>query len=174
MESAQLQALKTWLLVNAQTLDDQQAADALNILASPHYWVWRASVTRRDIYTTVPDTGSSWNWTTYKNQPVSEQNAWVQMFMGDEVNFSHMNVRVGIAAIFTGSASANAQRDHCLAVGRRKCTIIEKLLAIAVTSPPANTGNDGIVGNRGNTTNPDVLGFEGFVTPDDIVAAYGA
>jgi hypothetical protein len=142
---------------------------ALNAAASPAYWVWRTNISRSEIYNTTSDTGSTWSWTLYKGQAAVEQNAWVQMFMGDQANISQVNLRVGIAAIFT--AGASAQRDHCLAVGRRTCNRIEKMLAAAVTSPPANTGNDGVVGNRGKTTNPDVLTFEGNITGDDIEAA---
>lgn len=137
------------------------------------YWVWKDSLLIVDVYDLTSDTTSTWNWATYKGQAVPEQNAWLQMFMGGNTNFGHVNNRSGVQAIFGGSSPGNAQRDHILAIGRRHATNVEKVLAIAVTSPPANTGNDGIVGNRGKTTNPDALGFAGSITGQDIYTARG-
>lgn len=131
-------------------------ADALNGLAAPDFWVWRTNVSRSDIYNSLSVDSSNWNWTTYKNQGVSEQNAWVQMFMGDLVNFAQDNVRAGIAAIFTGSAQANQQRDHCLAVGRRKANRVEKLFAVGT----------------GSAVSPAKMGFEGTITYTDVLLAW--
>lgn len=146
-----------------------EIARLMNLPASPSYWVWRTNVSRAEIYNITSDVATTWDWTLYKNQSATEQNSWVQMFMGDQASFAQLNLRAGIGKIFT--AGSSGQRDHCLAVGRRTCSVIEKLLAITVTSPPANTGNDGIVGNRGKTTNPDVMTFEGNITNDDIESA---
>lgn len=129
-----------------------EIAAAYNLLATPDFWVWRTNVSRVEIYNQVSPDASSWNWTTYKNQGVAEQNAWTQMFMNDVANFSQANLRAGIAAIFTGSAPATAQRDHCLSMGRRKAIRIEKLLA---------TGS-------GTTVSPAVMGFEGFISYQDV------
>lgn len=128
--------------------DYDLVANSLNALASPDFWGWRTSVSRSDIYNEVSAGGTTWNWTTYKNQGVAEQNAWTQIFMGDQANFSKDNVRAGIAAIFTGSAAANAQRDHCLAVGRRKANLAEKVLATGTgsTASPATFGAEGTIG----------------------------
>jgi len=100
-----------------------------NVVASPDFWVWRTNVSRADIYNLTSPAASTWNWTTYKNQGVAEQNAWVQMFMGDLADFSKTNLRDGVAAIFTGSAQANAQRDHVLATGRRLSNRLEQVFA---------------------------------------------
>lgn len=149
----------------------QRVADWYNLTASPAYWAWRSSVSRSDVYTTIDDASNSWSWSTYKAQAAVEQNAWVQMFMGDQMNMGQLNNRQGIQAIFGGAAPGNAQRDHCFAVGRRGATNLEKVFVTAVASPPANTGNDGIAGNRGKTTNPDVLGFEGTINGNDVFDA---
>lgn len=126
-----------------------------NLIVSPDYWVWRTAVSRSEIYNDVSPAGTSWNWTTYKNQGATEQNAWTQMFMGDVANFAKQNLRDGIGAIFTGSAQANAQRDHCLAMGRRKAKRAEKLFA---------TGN-------GSTSTPSTMVFEGNITANDVEQA---
>lgn len=127
--------------------------DYYNALAVPDFWVWRTAVSRAEIYNDVSPDATTWSWTTYRNQSATEQNAWVQMFMGDQANFAKENLRTGIGAIFTGSAQANAQRDHCLSAGRRKATRLEKLFA---------TGT-------GSTASPAVMGVEGDLTTTDLV-----
>lgn len=164
LTAAQKTLLKTAILadpgVSQLYLDGNTSgvADYLNVTASPAFWVWRTDVSRQDVYTAqndLPVSGAQtgfWSWTTYKNQAATEQNAWTQMFMGDLANFSRQNVRDGVASIFTGSAAANAQRDHCLAVGRRLATRAEKILA----------------SGTGSTATPAVMGFEGAITPTDV------
>lgn len=170
LTNSQLQALRTYLDANLAGVFDEEAAAALNQIATPDYYVWRSSVSRSEIYHQTSPDGTTWNWTTYKNQGVAEQNAWAQMFMGDAGPIGNLNFRQGIGSIFTGSAQANAQRGHCFSAGKRKASVAEKLLAIAVTNPPANTGNNtGLA--RGNIGNPDNLGFEGQIRPSDVSAA---
>lgn len=122
-------------------------ADALNAKAAPDFWVWRTNVTRAELYHGTSPDGSTWNWNTYKAQSVTEQGAWVQMFMGDQANFALPNLRAGVAAIFTGSAQQNAQRDHCLSMGRRLASRIEKLLATGTGSAvsPATMTFEGVL-----------------------------
>ncbi len=112
--------------------------------ATPDFWIWRTSVSRADVYNTVDWEAGVWNWTTYKNQQVTEQNAWTQIFMGDQADFSQDNVRAGITSIFTGSAPAVAQQNHCLSVGRRKATRFEKVFATGTgsTASPSKPGVD--------------------------------
>jgi len=127
-------------------------------------------VARADIYHRTSATGTTWDWNVYKTQSVTEQGAWREMFMGDLADFSLMNLRAGIGKLFTGSGPQNAQRDHCFAIGRRKASIVEKLLAVAVANPEQNSGNNS--GQpRGSAANPDVMGFEGPLTPADVKAA---
>lgn len=130
-------------------------AKLYNLPAVPDFWVWRTDVSRAEIYNlTSPDT-TTWNWSTYKAQAATEQNAWTQMFMGDRADFSKANLRAGVAAIFTGSAPANAQQAHILAMGRRKATRLEKVLA---------TGT-------GSSTVPAVMGAEGSIRGDEVSQA---
>lgn len=143
---AQKQTLKANILATpeANTLytdgNLQGLADYYNTTASPDFWAWRTNVSRAAIYVTqndLPVSGAQtgfWSWTTYKNQTAAEQGAWTQIFMDDVCNFGFQNVRDGISSIFTGSAAANAQRDHCLAVGRRKGSRAEVLFATGTGS----------------------------------------
>lgn len=166
LTTQQKATVKTWLDANAVGQSDDAAALLLNAKASPDYWAWRTSVSRSEIYNLISDAPSSWDWTFYKNQSATEQNAWVQMFMGDQADFSKMNLRGGIGKIFTAGASVN--RDHAFAIGRRTVSVLEKLFVVAVTSPQSNSGNDGVVGNRGKVTNPDVMGFEGTINAQTV------
>ena len=132
-----------------------EIAAAYNVAASPAHIVWRTNVTRAEIYHGTSAEGTTWNWTTYKNQGVAEQNAWTQMFMGDTANFALPNLRAGVAAIFTGSAQANAQRDHALATAKRAATRAEKLFA---------TGT-------GSTAVPATMSFEGSLSVQAVLQA---
>ncbi len=162
LTSANLTAIKADIAANSDLNSKPNNSDGAfaiaalyNLPAAVDHWVWRTNVSRADVYNTQDFEGGNWNWTTYKNQGATEQNAWVQMFMGDQADFSQDNLRAGIAAIFTGSAPATAQRDHILSVGRRKATRIEKLLA----------------SGTGSTASPAKMGFEGKVTYTDIETA---
>lgn len=180
LTSAQKTALKNDIAANTNTVvhpffgtvqikdiavDDGTGANVIadwyNLKPGTAYWVWATGVTRSAVYNTTTDVPSTWSWTTYKNQSATEQNAWVQIFMGDQANFGQLNVRVGIGNIFSGAGAPSTQRDHCLAVGRRLATSFEKLFSVTVASPPNNTGNDGVANNRGKTSNPDVMVLEG-------------
>lgn len=151
--------LKTHILANQDTatlytdgnLDG--LAGLLNAQASPAFWVWRTNVQRREIYHSTGPEGTTFNWTIFKAQSVTEQGAWREMFMGDEADFSLQNLRAGIANIFSGSAQQNAQRDHCLAVGRRLASRIERLLA---------TGT-------GSTASPGTMTFEGVLPYTELI-----
>lgn len=142
LSPAQLATLKAAILADAtlnafpNTQDGAFSIAELMNTTNPavDFWVWRTSVSRAQIYKETSPDATTWNWTTYKNQAATEQNAWVQMFMGDAADFSQDNLRAGIAAIFTGSAQANAQRDHCLSVGRKKATKTEKTFATGTGS----------------------------------------
>lgn len=161
MTDAQLATLRTNILTLAapgQPLEllvaagnTDAIADYYNALAVPDWFVWRTSVSRADIYSGNPQPeNSAWNWTTYKNQSATEQGAWTQMFMGDQANFAQDNIRAGVSAIFTGSAQANAQRDHVLAVARRQANRLEKLFAVGTgsTAAPAKMGFEGTTSGR--------------------------
>lgn len=150
----------------------ERVANWYNQLTSSVYWVWRSIVSRVDIYKNTSDLPSNWVWLTYKGQSVTEQGAWVQMFMGDQCDMSALNNRVGVDDIFGGNANGNAQRSHIFAISRRLITNFEKLFVTASTTQANKiTGNDGIVGNRGKITNPDTAGFQGMINADDLFDA---
>lgn len=145
-----------------------------NLTAGTPFWVWRTSVSRSDVYTTVSDLASPtvWNWTTYKGQSVVEQGAWTQMFMGDACNFANLNNRSGVNAIF---GAAGTQRDHVFSIARRLATNVEKLFASAVVSVGgiavvAAVGNV-LTDALGSTTNPAITAVSGLLSAQDVNTA---
>ncbi len=159
MTSAQLTTLRNDITNTPAFMAKPHSADgafeiaaAYNLDAAPAFWVWRTAVSRADIYNTTSPDATSWDWTIYKGQGVAEQNAWVQMFMGDAADFSQANLRAGIGKIF---GAVNANTTHCLAIGRRQATRGEKLFA---------TGT-------GSTGSPAVLSIEGALDYHDILVA---
>lgn len=159
MTPEQKATLKTHILANQDTatlyadgnLDG--LANLLNAVAAPNFWVWRTNVTRAELYHGTSPDGTTWNWTTYKAQSVPEQGAWVQMFMGDQANFALPNLRAGVAAIFSGTGAQAAQRDHCLSMGRRLASRVERVLA---------TGT-------GTAVSPGTMTYEGVVPYTDLI-----
>lgn len=135
--------------------------DALNLSAAPDFYVWRTAVSRAQVYNETSPDGTTWNWTTYKNQSVTEQNAWVQMFMGDSADFSRDNFRAGVDAIFSGAGAPALQRAHVQAVGKRKATVAEKALA--------NTA-----GGNGAAATPAKVTWEGAVELSEIAGMFNA
>lgn len=166
LTAQQKTTIKADILANGDLNGQQDTviASLYNAATAPAFWAWRSSVSRSDIYTKQNDLAISgaqtgfWEWDTFKAQSVTEQGAWREMFMGDQANFSAANIRAGVAKIFAGTAANLAQAAHCLAIGRRSTTRLEKLLA---------TGT-------GSTASPAVLGFEGTITAQQVSDILGS
>ena len=141
--SAQQPAVKTWLTNNASGQSDDASAALLNANASPDFWIWRSLVPETEIYQLTTADGTTWNWTTYIGRNQAERDAWRQMVSGRNAGLvtALPNVRQAIADIFSGAGGAN-QRTHLLTIGRRKATVLEKLLASGTgsTAVPADMG----------------------------------
>lgn len=150
----QLQTLKTWLQANAQTMNDQEAADALNAIASPAFTVWKSSVTQDEIMQ------NGFDWTEVDNLSVGKARIWQWMFdnANRATNPSKSNVRAGISATWKGSAPALAVQEAVFVHCKRSATVAEKLLA---------TGT-------GSTESPATMGAEGDVTAQNVIDAYNS
>lgn len=133
--------------------NDTECANLLN--AASTSVIWRNNVTRAEIYHGTSDatlaggSATTWNWTTYKNQSVPEQNAWVQMFMGESADFTLPNLRAAVGAIF---GAANAQTLHVAAIAKRF----------------ARKGETYFLSGTASVASPGVPTWTGLVTPDDI------
>lgn len=166
LTTAQLQAVKAEITadaaLNAQPMNADghfAVAAALNLPASPDFWVWRTRVSKDALVGSVGPDGTTFNWTLtgYITRSQGERDAFNAIFDNEgNVNPSRANVRAAFADIFSGNtAPAPANRVHLLAVSRRKATRAEKLLA---------TGT-------GSTASPAVMGFEGMLSAVDVEAA---
>lgn len=167
MTPAEIAILRTKLLAETNPAivaardarNDTECANLLNALTTSV--VWRNDVTRAEIYhgtteaTLAGGTPTTWNWTTYKNQSVPEQNAWVQMFMGESADFTLPNLRAAVGAIF---GAANAQTTHVAATAKRFARKAETYFI----SGSATVGS------------PAVPTWTGMVTIDDIGRALNA
>jgi hypothetical protein len=132
-------------------------AALLNLDASPDFWVWRTSVSKREVVNQQSRTGTSFTWAGngYITRSVGEQNCFDQLFNSTlTCNPSLPNVRQAFTDIFSGTGNAAANRTHLDVVGRRKATRVEKLFA-------TGTGAD-------TSANAGTLTFEGAVSFQDV------
>lgn len=150
MNNSQYQVLKTAILSDptladaVAAADDEAIADAMNSTASPDYWVWRTRLTRHDMESSTSVDNTVWSFTAFIARSQGERDCWREMLADGWVNPSLVNVRQGVADIFSGAAnSAPQQRAHLLAVSRRKASRLEKLFA---------TGGDGTTNNISTMT----------------------
>lgn len=159
---AQLSTLKT--AINADSALSSQPnnsdgafviAAAMNLAASPDFWVWRTNVAKNELTNSVSSDGTTFTWVGngFITRSAGEQTAWQELFNGTQtINASLPNVRQAFADIFSGTGNAAANRTHLLTVARRKATRAEKLFA---------TGT-------GSTASPGVLTFEGALSFQDV------
>ena len=106
-------------------------------LASPDFWVWRASVTQDEIMQ------NGFDWVRVDNLSVGKARIWEWLFdnAGTAINPSKANVRSGIAETWKGTAADNAVRlavcQHC----QQRATRAQKLFAAGAGNA---TDQDGI------------------------------
>lgn len=159
LTTAQLQTLKTFLDANLSGLPDEEASAALNLSASPDFWVWRTRVSKAELVgsTSVDGTTFAWNGSGFIGRSQGERDAWRELFNGSGFcNPSMPNVRTAFQDIFSGgTAPAPANRAHLAAMCRRLATVAEELFA-------AGTGS---------TASPAVMGAEGLLTSTDVSTA---
>lgn len=138
--------------------DDMAIAAAYNAPASPDYWAWRTKISQAEIVGSASVDGTIWSWPAFVARSQGERDGWREMFSGDgSINPSLVNVRQGLADIFSGNtSSAPAQRAHLLAIARRKVTRFERLFA---------SGGDG------STANPATMAVEGQLSYADVSLA---
>lgn len=167
MNAAEITILRTKLLAETDPAivaardarNDTECANLLNAITTSV--VWRNNVTRAEIYHSTTDatlaggTPTTWNWTTYKQQSVPEQNAWVQMFMGESADFTLPNLRAAVGAIF---GAGNAQTAHVAATAKRF----------------ARKGETYFITGAATVGSPAVPSWTGMVTIDDIGRALNA
>jgi hypothetical protein len=167
LTDAQYQVLHDDILIThqaefAQWVADgeyQKITDAYNVQATPVYWVWRTSLTPKEIYEATADGGGTWSWVTYKAQTQQERDSWRDMMGPTQLNPSLKQTRDGWLAIFGGQGASQIQVNFLLALSRRQALRGEVLFTVA--SP-------GGAGTRGSTANPDTMTYQGQITYADV------
>lgn len=164
LTTAQLQTLKTWLQANAGSLNDQEAADALNAPATPGYVVYRSSVLVSEVML------NGFDWTRVDNLSVGKARIWEWLTRAKQVGQqfvfdpSKPNIRAGINATWVGTqADLNVRAAvyvHCT----RNATVAEKLLKTAGNGISPDGSGDG----------PATMGAEGPVTVQNVVDAHNS
>lgn len=181
LTQAQLQTLKTWINTNLAGVFDQAAADALNAVASPDYWMWSKATAKAIIraavalesYTPVDaiPVGLAIDLTgplLYSNRAflaqLKQANALFLVQGDGTLDASDGNLRKSfqdcMRQIPTGTNGADkdggwgapANPGAVRLAMQNKATVGEKELSVAATG----IGNDG--GTRGTMTNPDNYG----------------
>jgi hypothetical protein len=133
-------------------------AQAYNVFDPTDFWVWRTSITTRELYEATSSQGTTWSWTTYKTAPTAvERECWVEMTRSGALNPSLPQVRNSITNdIFAGPVAAVvAQRNHIFWSGSRKPRRAERLFA---------TGT-------GTLAAPALMTAEGTLTPNEVQIA---
>lgn len=174
LTTAQKATLKAWLDANAVGLDDEQAANALNVPDAGNYKAWRSALGLHD-YIELPDLDSVGAVTTFAggggtgsliDRSQGERDVFVRVLWNSSLLSKPYlaNVRIMIFDIFSGAGGLSLQnRKHFWARGQRVVTVGERLFVAATVGGPrhdANNGNSpaGQTGTRGSWTNPDTLG----------------
>ena len=126
-------------------------ADALNVLATPAFIVWKSRVTQDEIMQ------NGFDWTRVDNLSVGPARVWEWMFsnVNRSIDPSKANVRAGIEAVWKGVAADLAVRAAVYVHCKRSTTRVEKLLA-------TGTGSDAV---------PALLGNEGKITANEVDSA---
>ena len=167
LTGAQLQTLATAIasdpLLNNLPHDSDGAAlvvNNMNQAGSPVFWVWRTSVSKREMVGSVSVDGTTFTWAGngFITRSAGELTAWQELFDTEgNVNPSLTNVRQAFTDIFSGTGNAASNRTHLAATGRRTASKFEKLYT---------TGT-------GTTASPGLLGVEGPVTVDNVILCWG-
>ena len=138
--------------------DDAGIAAAYNLAAAPVFWVWRTSLSEKEIYEATSPDATQWSWVTYKQQTVQDRDSWSRMMAPGAVNPSLQQTRDGWVAIFGGQGAAQAQVNFLLALARRQALRNEALFA--------NTS-----GGAGTPAAPALLTYAGTLRPIDLAHA---
>lgn len=151
LTSAQKSTLKAAILANPtwnaypNTPDGNFAlAGVLNTGASPAFVLWKSNVPTAECKKAMV-------WTEFIGRTAGEREAWTFMLSNGFINAADVNVRQGIADIFSGASGAQS-RANLLAIAKRNATEAEKILA---------TGT-------GSNAEPAVASFEGNLSYADV------
>ena len=151
LTTEQLGTLKTYLAANHSALQDEEAAAAMNAVASPDFTVWKPSVSDAEIMQ------NGFNWTRVDNLSVGKARIWDWMFRFGTINPTNTNIRAGIDAVWVGTQADLDVRAAVYVHCKRLATFAEKLFA-------AGTGSDAV---------PATMTASGLLTAQNVGNARG-
>lgn len=138
LTNAQLQTLKaainadpTFAAMPNTTANAMTIADALNLEASPDFWVWKKRLSTAEVYDAIV-------WTELIGRSQGERDTLQIMLSQGFIDPSLANTRQGFQDIFSGAAGA-VTRSQLTAASRRKATRFERIFATGTGS----TGSPG-------------------------------
>lgn len=144
LSSQQLQTLKNYIdedevLSAVPNNSDGHViiADAMNLVVSPSFVIWRSEVSEGEI---VSD--SAFNWTRVDNLSVGKARIWDWMFRaGSSIDPSKANIRAGIDAVWVGTQADLDVRTAVYVHCKHDATRVEKLFATGTgtTNSPATS-----------------------------------
>lgn len=148
---AQLQTLKAAIdadpALSSQPMNSDGAfaiADAMNQPASPAFVVWRTSVMQDEI-----TRQAGFTWTLVDSLSVGSARIWEWMFdnVAQSINCGALNVRQGIADVWSGSAPKLAVQTVVLTTCKRASNRAEKIFATGTGSDatPATLTREGAI-----------------------------
>jgi hypothetical protein len=115
-------------------------ADAMNLIVSPAFIVWKTSVSIDEIMRNGMD------WARVDNLSVGKARIWDWLGRLGTLNASRPNIRAGIDATWVGTAADLAVRATVYTHCKRSATRIEKLIATGTgtdVSPATSAYDDG-------------------------------
>jgi hypothetical protein len=129
-------------------------AAAYNLHAVPDYWVWKTSLSKREIVETTTEDGTTFSYTIHIGRSQGERDTWTSI-VPDPMNPSLLNLRQAFADIYSGVGGA-PQRTHLLAIARKRATRVQQLLLTPSGASPGSTGNPQTLVYLGAIDNADV------------------
>lgn len=130
-----------------------EVAAALNLPASPTYFVWRVAVPISEIM------ANGFDWLRVDNMSAGKARIWEFMVALGDINPSQPNVRAGVIAAFPAVADL-AMRTAIFSHCQEPATRAEKLFATGAGTTTTDQG-----------TGPAMRAFIGQITYEDVQAA---
>ena len=161
LNTTQLQALKAWVIANANGIFDQSTANLLNAMASPDFWAWKSSLS-------LEESGMAISMGEVAGLTTANSNRLQASFQIRPGGFEpdSQDDRSLFGSVFSAAGGQNT-RAALMAKWQRLATVGEKLFATGTGTQGVGLDTDGGV----SSGSPAILGAEGLVTLDNLIQA---
>lgn len=162
LTTAQLQAIRDWIIANHNSAFDQSAVDALNAAAATDFWAWKGKLS-------LEETGMAIVMSEVGGLTTANSTRLQVSFQVRPGGFtpSNQNDRSLFGTVFS-AAGGQLTRAALLTKWQRLATVAEKLLASGTGTQATALNTDGTV-----TGSPGLFGTnaEGAVTLQNVIDA---